>query len=382
MARKSVLRNIKDNRMPLLAIAMFSLVFAVKGPGQDSTPDSSGRSEGGDIIIGLYKEGKDSKEYFSGLRAKVEEAASVPGCEFRFVFDYYNSQNKFCKALEDGEIHIGGELKPIQYVRNYEDHGFSAFIGIEYNGEPYYRSVLFAADTETDCDCGIRDKPGVDNVAIIGSILDAADSVGADRGIALRVKQSESTSGYYYPRSYMIDHGLKASGVKELSSEALIYEKALKRPSTNSSAVSRAGDDCHGEGAYVAGFMAEYLYKAYRKDSVRFPDSAYYRPFVIDMSDPIPNGVFAMSGDFAKSDDDRVERLRRFWKTLRPIENSQITGWRSGVERDLELVQAHYRNVTYFDGSAHNYRMYLSMTIAGLMLLVFTVSYRQLRKLG
>ena len=134
---------------------------------------------------------------------------------------------------------------------------------------------------------------------------------------------------------------------------------------------------------YIAGFLADFRLDRYKKKYRE--ETNYYEPLIIDKSDPIPNGVFVISNAAANKNEAQMEEIVRIWKTVRPVQvggdnGPEITSWRTGVERDLDLVEYHKDKVDYYKLYRQNYSVWLAITIAVLVIVLSVISYAYMRR--
>jgi len=337
---------------------------------KQSTPSIETLQDKFSLVIGLYKAEKDEKEYFSAL-IKALEAKEISAL-FNPRFKYYSDLEELCDDMLDGKVDIAGELSPIEYVKNYRAYKFKPFLGIEYDGRAFYHAVFFAPNDATLFIHHFEEKPGHDNLKLVKSLL---EDLKYDAKILFLGKKS-STSGYYYPRSYFIDQKIRFAWTKAFNNHENIYKEVLKKDGKQDLKNSEAK-------RYIAGFLADFRLKYYKDKYCK--ETNCYEPLIIDKSDPIPNGVFVISNAAANKNEAQMEEIVRIWKTVRPVQvggdkGPKITSWRTGVERDLDLVEYHKDKVDYYKLYKQNYSVWLATTIAVLVIVLSVISYAYMRR--
>jgi ABC-type phosphate/phosphonate transport system substrate-binding protein len=364
MPEENVYQNIKANRAPLLMIVAAAVVLGVFGiRGWAESEDAM--ACGGSITIALFKEGR-TNSYYAEFQDSLEQALERNGWQVRFALDL--SRQQVMDSLQSGEIHIAGEFSPLNYIENYERYEFQPFLALEYNRQSYYHSILFAPDRVNRPPRGhfLVDEIGSDN---LGTILSALSPDG--EGYIAIARDSGSTSGHLYPKSFLISNGVGTDRVKAEFDHNGIWQAVLDTTLRNNT--------------FVGGFIADFRFRQITSKST-FDSTKYATPFELDKSDPIPQGLFVISNKAASNTDLHIQCLTRVWKTVRNIAfdcdtNSMLTGWRTGVERDLNLVQDHFDKVKYYKQYTSHDLMYLSVGIALLMIMVSVLSYAYLSKL-
>ncbi len=365
-----IIANINKNRQSLFIICLAAVVFfafSLKGSGAkiEDTPPST-------IKIGLYKEGsgKTPEEYYAKFVAAIQ-SKSIERQIGKVEVDFYGNLDAICDDLKQGQINIAGEISPIEYVKNYSKCAFKPFLGIEYSNKSYYQSVFFAANDVERFGENFRDEIGHDNLHKIKSLL--KDRL--NRSV-LAVQSTDSTSGYYYPRSYMIDEGIDHNRTHKFKGHGDIFLNVLRKKEDN---------------RFVGGFLADWRYAIYKNDIAEkkgiYDDKfEYAMPFIIDKSDPIPNGVFVISKTLTdKASASEIHKIKRIWKTIRDIKldgGPTITGWRHGVEKDLDLVEYHKNKVDYYYLYKSKHQVYLAIFIAILVLVMCAVFALYLKSIG
>ena len=350
MGAEQIVKNLRLNLQSLGIILVFMVGYVAFATKSDLSSNPAQKQR--PITVGLFKDiDEDVLGYFWELTNKLRPVLESE-CE-SVDFVPFNELDQLCDRLKKGEIDIAGELTPIQYVENYAENGFKPFLGIEYDGSPYYHSVLFAPnDVDDRFNITLKDMPGRDNLETIINLI-------RKHNCTIALKERPSTSGYYYPISYLLDKGIDLSDIKdkrkELKDHKRIYREVLIKNPKN---------------AFIAGFLANYRFRRYKEDpnSVFLDGEDYYEPFIIDKSDPIPNGVFVISKRAIEELDE--DKLIRIWKTVQNIPNPSITGWRSNVERDLKLVEQHRNRVYYAERFSQKYPLLLATFIATMVVLM------------
>ena len=126
---------------------------------------------------------------------------------------------------------------------------------------------------------------------------------------------------------------------------------------------------------YVAGFLPDYKYNAYIKES----DNREEQAIILDTTDSIPNGLFVVrKGLFTENNKEIKNKILNVWKGIRDVgkQGSLITGWRTGqsLSRDLELVKYHKLKVDNKDKLKGNFKKITSVVfvIVITLILLFT----------
>ncbi len=310
--------NVRQNALPLLLIIVVAgIVGGFQLRGVLTEPDS-GDAEAVTLTIRLYKGGKSANEQFGKLKVALEKAFNKEENGFILDIKFEPNLQALCRDLDEGDVDIGGELSPIEYVNTYRSHKFSPLLGIEFNGSAYYYSVLFVRNDREFDGTTFGKGLGEDNLRrimeLVGPLKDDrdGDDDGMKRVVAYSADQS-STSGYWYPKSYLLRHDVHSEHLKELAKHRDIYEKVI----------------CKGD--YVAGFLAEFrldIYKSEQEQCEGYPkplNLKKFEPLIVDKSAPIPNGVFVIS-KAAKQRFSRgpkgntaLDRLVRVWKTVKDV---------------------------------------------------------------
>ncbi len=284
---------------------------------------------------------------------------------YEVEFKYYNhieGRDQLGEALKSGDVHIAGELSPIEFNKFYKGYKFNALLGIEYNRSAFYRSLLFVpqgefrgrtfnAKGETEC---YGDKElGRDYIKDIKQLINEHGKE------IVHLEDENSTSGYYYPKSFMIDNRIEISNVETVSENELVFKKVLKKPE---------GDNQH---KYIAGFLADFRYEYYFCKKGLWTDEEYYKPLVIDKSDPIPNGVFVISKVKNNDNELDVDKIIRLWKGIQDVKlptGSTITGWYTGLDKYLKVVEEIQNKV-----DADKYFTKYSKPIYALLIIVIVI---------
>lgn len=345
---KTILNNITRNKQSLLIICISVIVFFAFSIKESGSPNNIKTSH--TLKLGLYIDdgNKKSKEYYSHL-IKTLQSTNIENSLGQLEIKHYKNIDAVCSAFKNGEIEIAGELSPIEYVFKSSECGFRPFLGLEYNNKTYYRSIFFSADGVNRFEEIFKNEAGYDNLKKIQDLLDE-DKSRVGREAALALHKSFSTSGYYYPRSYLIDKNINPDRRHEISSHEDIYRNVLEKTENNQ---------------FLGGFLADFRYDKYKKKYK--DDAAYSTPFIIDKSDPIPNGVFVISKKLMANKNVDLVKIKRIWKTMRDIDlvdGPKITGWRDGVKRDLALVEKHKNKVDYYFLYKKNHQIYTAIFIA------------------
>ncbi len=362
-------QNIKANLRPFLIILLSIFIFIsfTLRNAENLTKSIEPKLE--PLVVGLYKSGEDEEEYFKDFKPQLEKVLNeYPNRKWKVEVKSFSSLDMLCEAIKDGKVHIAGEFTPIEYVVRREKCKFQPFLGIEYNGQAYYHSVLFVPRKDENFPSGFSQEEGIDNQGTIFSMLNAR----REARLAL-LEQKDSTSGYYYPHAYLIREGLPFHEAKGFQTSEKIYKTVLKNGKKN---------------RFIGGFLADFRLKNYERKVVNEKDEngkpQYAKPLIIAKSDPIPNGVFVMSREKINQENSAdIKRLIRIWKTLKPKVGSgiEITGWREGLERDLELVEYHKDQVDYHELLQGRYEFFLVVFIAIWVLIISFVSYRFLSRI-
>lgn len=419
-----LLPNLVANAWPLVIILSFVFILmAFLDQGETVTGDPFGGDQW-ELRVGFYKRGLDEREYFedAGGEASKEQLVfklrkALKANNGRLNDLYYGDFGDLLERLESGAIDVAGELSPIEYVDNYRRYNFSPLVGIEYNDKAFYHSILFVRGGVDFCE-----QVGRDNVRLI------VDSTTSRERQILYSDDEGSASGYYYPLSYLLEHDISESRAKRLPLDADIFLKVLElgKPSEpnekngqNNGTATQPTErrECAADrnrSRFVAGFLADFRLDKYEKqvecrqewnkwrvehkgssdlqtewkEDPKSKDckkpweiddsfSNCTKALRVDKSDPIPNGVFVVSNVFRKKfGKERLAALIGVWKTVRPVgkPGSKITGWRSGVERDLKLVELHMRKVDQARLLRHGYQKYVAISIVVLIVLVSAVT--------
>lgn len=366
----NVINNINKNRQSLLIIFLSAFVFfafSAKGSFEKASIDTPPAI----ITVGLHLSGSEKlpEEYYKELDIALK-SKNIGDKIGVIKVVYLGNLDAVCDALKSGDIDIAGEISPIEYVRNYSNYEFKPFLGIEYNNKTHYQSVFFSVNDDR-FNNKFKDDLGYDNLEIIKSLLKNKRT-----NAVLAVQSGDSTSGYYYPRSYMIDENINHRRTHKFKAHKDIFNHVLRISENN---------------RFVGGFIADWRYKNYEKEitekrGIYNSQYKYSTPFILDKSDPIPNGVFVMSKKFYKSTSgEEMERIRRVWKTIRKIQlkgGPLITGWRSGVEKDLGQVEYHKNKVDYYYLYKNNHTVYMAIFVAIVVIVMCAFSALYIRNVG
>ncbi len=365
-----LLSNVRMNAWPLLIISAFAFVFTsflTQGQRAPGAPEERPRAT---IRLGLCKPGS-TPTYFKTLESELTKALTR-GNKYEVKVSYAGDMDELCKQLRSDEVDVAGEFTPIEYVNRYRTSRFSPLVSIEYENTAYYRSILFVPHRATVGAYTFVDEPGVDNLATIRDMISECNAL-----VVHREKASASASGYYYPRSHLLDHDIEFKHTQSLNSDDQIFLDVLTKKDNN----------------LVAGWLADFRFKA-RKERIdeerqkrrdgeegeqpEFADCA--DPFVVDKSDPIPHGVFVVSDSFRNNPAVDLPELIGIWKTVRGVrvgeggKGPEITGWRTGVEGDLERVEFHKNKVYYAEKLASGREWLLAVVVVILILLISGVT--------
>ena len=374
----NLLENINKNRQSFMIIALavaFFVSFSITQGKQDEK-----QKDGRVINIGFYKQDKEAKEYFSALREKLKKAFNMHKISIKEY--YYGNPDALCHDIKNNKIDIAGEISPIAYVNNYSYCDYSPLLGIEYNGNAYYYSVFFVPLGDERNDITLKADPGFDNIGKIRTSL-MKKSEGT-----LALYSALSTSGYYYPRAYLLNSGINIDIRQDISRHETIFKSVLRK--------NKKSDADENKNKYFGGFLADFRYNYfYQEYSHCAPDTKnkdcwkndeLAMPHVIDKTDPIPNGVFVISNESLRSNIYDLNKIRRIWKTVRNVKmgNSNtavITGWRQNIKRDLDLVEVHKNTVNYNRLLVKNYQVYLAVSICLVILVISVISYLYIKKI-
>lgn len=356
----------------LLSVVIF-VVFTLK---QNAQSEDSTKSDF-ILTIGLYKANERNVNlYFSSISKELKEVLDKYFKDVRFK--HFTDIDSLCKEINNGSVHIAGEFSPIEYIERWKSYRFKPLVGIEYNDKPFYHSVLFVPLKACRIGHTFEKKVGRDHLADLKRLLSKEDCK------IVHLKKTDSTSGYYYPRSYLIDQDIVRENTTTLDEYESIFQTVLKKDPENKN---------------IAGFMADFrlntLTEKYFSEKEDAPKNAEYdKPLIIDKSDPIPNGVFVISNALAGNPNFNLKLLTRRWKSVRPVsvlkydndekknkKVAEISGWRTGVDRDLALVAQHKNKVFYYDIVREKYPVYLAITIAVLVIFLCLFSWVVIRRI-
>ncbi len=363
-------KNIKDNFWPLTFIVGFICLFAIFLSRGSPTGEEKEIVKM-DLKIGFYKPGDiDEEDYFENLITELNKALGTY-YEIEFTcYNYLEGKGGMGEDIKNGKIHIAGELSPIEYNKYFKKYKFNAFLGIDYNGHSFYRSLFFVPQIEFKEEQKELEEDKVKS--FIGEKTVGRDYI-ADVKRLLEENEKEivclndknSTSEFYYPKCFMIDNDIGSCNVAYVSEHKFVFNKVLKKTVKD-------------EHKFIAGFLADFRYYNYFKKQCKcvwhlqvynnplsvygldilanyqyyigrvidyynlFCTEDYYKPLVIYKSDPIPNGVFVISK--AKENDHKldVKRVIRLWKGIEDVKlptGSKITGWYTGLDKYLKVVE-------------------------------------------
>jgi ABC-type phosphate/phosphonate transport system substrate-binding protein len=349
-------KNIKDNFWPLTIIALFIIIFAaflIRGSPQAEEEKKDKHS----LTIGFYKQGEDEEVYFEKLKAGLEAAL---GNHFDVTFRHRSSLTSMCEEIRDGKLDIAGEFSPIEFVTHYKEYKFEPLVGIEYDESAYYHTYFFVLKGELVHGYVFEEKPGVDYLQIVKNML----KDNKDCAIA-HLASEDSTSGFHYPRSFLIDNDIDPGRTKRLQKHRDIYEKVLRRK---------------GDHKYIAGFLAGFRIERFKKD---FEQDKYGEPLIVDKTDPIPNGVFVIAKAKKNDKNLQLDKLIRLWKSIRNVEvghGTKITGWRTRMERDLNVVEEHWNKVRYYDLYKKYHQPVLAIVVVIMVIAISVFAYLYLKR--
>jgi ABC-type phosphate/phosphonate transport system substrate-binding protein len=387
-----LLDNLRANAWQLVTIGAFAAVlFAflvsdlARTEPDDGDPCEAIAGEHVVLKIGLWKKSQPAREFFRPLVDRLKDAL---GGVYTVETEDLAGTGDLCAKLSRGEIHVAGELSPVEYLKVKSSCRVEPFLGIEYNGSPYYHSILFVARDREFKLTKFKDALGVNYLQAISDIVERYPTM----KIARLHEDSGSASGYWYPRSFLIHNQMKTQGYPLFEEEEII-KRVLGRDTNNE---------------YIAGFVADYILNAMTpadcksQEEVdantpagckpekeadperRLDPKEFHCPVQVDKSDPILNGLFVMTKDKRTQAVLKVPCLRGLWKTLRPIKlkpGSEITDWRAGVEHDLRLVERHYEKVKYSHIDEDERARTLAVVLAGMVILMSALATVYLRRL-
>jgi ABC-type phosphate/phosphonate transport system substrate-binding protein len=311
-----------------------------------------------EVRVALYKQGGLGDTYFQHLRSALELAFDQGS--FRLKFAQSAPEEQLYQQLRDGDVDVVGELTPAQYVLNHRRSKFRPLLGIEYNNTAFYRSVLVVPNEAPLGNNFFRKAPGCDNLQTIRLLIQGDAKI-------LYLCSDKSTSGYYYPISYMLDHGISLEATRCYDEDYAIYEDVLAKKDNN----------------LIAGWLADYRLDSYTR--IKDVDERLKKcgdPIVVDRSDPIPHGVFVISDQFRKKlTQDQYQDLLGRWKTVTDAhvvlssgEGPRISGWREGVESDLAIVEQHVTKVRYHQIWSQSHTRVLASLIVTCIILLSAVA--------
>lgn len=365
-----------------------------------------------ELIIGFYKPNQDEKEYFKNL---ISELKNTLGND-NVIPKYFSNLKHMCGELKDGNIDIAGELSPIEYVKYCKKYRFEPFLGIEYNNKSFYRSILFMPkDLKIDGKIFTgKTGPGLDYIEDIGKLIEKYDCKIAYLG------DKDSTSGYYYPLSFLIDSNINIyRDAKALNEYDDIYKAVLEKSEDHKFVAGFITDFRYdkklndkklkdkeegytkyetvlrksGEDTEIARFETDSRYdnlleviKADERrevDREKYKDKydKYYDPFIVDKSSPIPHGVFVIS---KKRKGLKIDKLVRLWKSVKDVQLNRglvITGWRTDVVKDLEHVKKVKNKVNYYFHFGDKRQVVLSIIIIVVVIMTSTITCFILKKI-
>lgn len=321
-----ITENLKVNKWPLVTL-LFFLFISIAAIFRDEIKSlEEEKTFNQPIRIGLFKQNDDQP--FKELREKILE--SIPNkVNIQVTIDYFSKFDTACDLMKEEQLDILGEVTPNVYVDRSVECNFEPFVGIEYQDDPYYRSILFSS-LENDDMCGVNftSKSGENN---LGNALEKLEATSNNKCKVAYVDDEKSTSRYYYPVSYLMDKSIPTEAMQPLSNDREVFDSIVNNGLNGNPKM------------YVAGFLPDYKYNKYSNEN----DGFYKQKVIIlDTTDPIPNGLFVVrKGVFTKINKDVKNKIIDVWKGIRNIgkEGSKVTGWRTGQSllRDLELVKHH-----------------------------------------
>ena len=355
----SVFSNLRTNSWPIVTILLFSTVTISLIYKDWIFADNSVSNEPNKITIGFFKEKKTA--YFDGLKSRLQK--SLQNENFKVTIDESsNDINQLCDKLKAGDIDIAGEFSPLDFVLKHDECQIEPLIGIEYDNSPYYRSLLVVRKGPPET-CSLEFKSGYSN--ILEKIKQNIDKNTRNCVIAYSGDKT-STSGYYYPQSYFIEHGILSKSILPLGSDAESYK-----------AVMDTREEGNGTKEIVASFVADYIYKSNSKKYTEGEEPT----IIVDATDPIPNGIFAIRKELGDDPKFRKEVLLSVWKSVRGVEvgikKSKITGWRSGISlvKDIDLVKHHKYRVDFKEELGKNHSKIVSIVIIVIVIILIMSSY-------
>ncbi len=279
-----IISSIRKNLWPLLAVGfVIAIAYAYLMKENAKVLDQLEKKlpNGSVLTIGLYKKDYPSADFFATLQTRLKEAflegsyALDNADDIGFsdiAFKEFANLDDLCKAMLLGEVDIAGELSPIEYVNKYRTCSFQPFLGMEYNGNAYYYSYLFAPNDGSviKAESGYETWPDLKGFNFIRRLRQLLSLRRMNEFTQIAISSKDlSASGHYYPKAYLVRHNIGLDAAKGFNDDNTIfktvllgrhkkaYEQQEEKPTksdTTTKTSARVGN------RYIAGFIANFKF--------------------------------------------------------------------------------------------------------------------------